>query len=58
MFYVGIDVGGTGLKAGVVNEEGKIISTVPAAGEELKKGDTVILTGDGIGNLVRYTFSA
>lgn len=25
-------------------EEGKIISTVPAAGEELKKGDTVILT--------------
>ena len=28
MFYVGIDVGGTGLKAGVVNEEGKIISKV------------------------------
>ena len=23
-----------------------------------EKGDTVILTGDGIGNLVRYTFSA
>ena len=28
MYYVGIDVGGTGLKAGVVNEEGKIISKV------------------------------
>ncbi len=28
MYYVGIDVGGTNLKAGVVNEEGKIISKV------------------------------
>jgi len=28
MYYVGIDVGGTGLKAGVVNEEGKILSKV------------------------------
>jgi len=27
-FYVGIDVGGTGLKAGVVTEDGKIISKV------------------------------
>ncbi|MDD6883720.1 MAG: ROK family protein [Eubacteriales bacterium] len=26
MYYVGIDVGGTGLKAGVVNEQGKIIA--------------------------------
>ena len=25
MYYIGIDVGGTGLKAGVVNEEGKIL---------------------------------
>ena len=28
MYYVGIDVGGTGLKAGVVDEAGKIISKV------------------------------
>ena len=28
MVYVGIDVGGTGLKAGVVDENGKIISKV------------------------------
>ena len=25
MYYVGIDVGGTGLKAGVVDEQGKIL---------------------------------
>ena len=28
MYYVGIDVGGTGLKAGVVDEQGKILSKV------------------------------
>ena len=28
MYYVGIDVGGTNLKAGVVDEQGKIISKV------------------------------
>ena len=28
MVYVGIDVGGTGLKAGVVDENGKILSKV------------------------------
>ena len=27
MYYIGIDVGGTGLKAGVVDEQGKIIAT-------------------------------
>ena len=28
MFYIGIDLGGTGIKAGVVNEEGKIVCKV------------------------------
>ena len=26
MYYIGIDLGGTGIKAGVVNEEGKIVT--------------------------------
>ena len=25
MYYIGIDIGGTGIQAGVVNEEGQII---------------------------------
>ena len=28
MYYIGIDVGGTGLKAGVVDENGKMLSKV------------------------------
>ena len=37
MYYIGIDIGGTGIKAGVVNESGEVIckSSIPTeAGAE------------------------
>ena len=31
MYYIGVDVGGTGIKAGVVTEEGKILKSCAIA---------------------------
>ena len=46
MFYIGVDLGGTGIKAGVVDEQGREIGTLtdvmetPASHVYVVKGET------------------